>query len=108
MIDGYWYATPDVTLRYCPSLECWWVDVIDGNDKEYIGTWIEGVDNHKYENNGFLYKSIWGVTYDSKTEALQAVETLSSFIKTLNKKEYLVLGKIDENHTLASKVKKDV
>lgn len=108
MMEGYWYARPSVTLRYSPQLETWWVEVIDGNDKEYVGEWIEGIDNYKYENNGFLYKSMWGANFDDKEEALQAVEILSRVFKEINKKEYLILGKIDENHTLATTTKKEV
>ena len=105
MIDGYWHATPGVTLRYSPQLDTWWVEVIDSNDSEFIENWIEDVDNSKYENNGFLYKSIWGANYDDRDEALHAVEALSSLFRSMKKREYLILGKIDENHVLASKRK---
>ena len=97
MIKGYWYARPNITLTYSPQGDTWWVEVINGNDKEYVGDWIEDVDNSKYAHNGFLYKRMWGANYDDEREAFQVVRTLSRVFKEMEDKDYLILSKREAN-----------
>ena len=92
MIDGYWYASPDIMIRYAPDLDTWWLEVVDSNDKKHWDR-DEKFNCYDWSNNAFIYKTILSLSYDSEEEVMSALQSFKYLLKAIKKKEYLLLSK---------------